>query len=124
MWKYNGSERPDFAEEPGPNEESVWDYPRPPKLLKDSRTVEVKWMDKTIALTTESVRVLETAAPPTFYLPPKDVKTDFFDKSSGSSFCEWKGKATYWNISIDGHILEKAAWSYEDPTPDFRDIAG
>lgn len=124
MWKYNGSERPDFAREPGPGEESVWDYPRPPAISQDSRTIEVKWMEKTIALTTESVRVLETASPPTFYLPPKDLKTEFITKAPGSSYCEWKGRATYWNITVHGNVLEKAAWSYEDPTPPFRSIAG
>ena len=124
MWNYNGSERPDFAEEPGPDEESVWDYPRPPELSKDSRKVEIKWMDKTMALTKEAIRVLETASPPTFYLPKNDVNTDFFKIAAGSSYCEWKGKATYWNISVDGKTLEKAAWSYENPTPAIQHIAG
>jgi len=124
MWKYDGSNRPDFAKEPDAGEESVWDYPRPPKLSKDSRTVEVKWMDQTIAKTTASVRVLETASPPTFYLPPDDVKTEFFEKATGSSFCEWKGRATYWNITVNGNTLHKAAWSYENPTPPFKGIAG
>ena len=124
MWKYDGTERPDFAKEPGPGEESVWDYPRPPKPVKDSRIVEVKWMNQRIAKTTTSVRVLETASPPTFYLPPDDVKTGLLEKAPGSSYCEWKGRATYWNISVDGNTLEKAAWSYENPTPAFKEIAG
>lgn len=124
MWKYNGSERPPFAEDPGAGEESVWDYPRPPVLSEDQRIVEVKWLDVTIASTSESVRVLETASPPTFYLPPKDVKTELFGKASGSTFCEWKGNATYWNITVKGTTLEKVAWSYNHPTSAFRDIAG
>ena len=44
MWRYNGKKRPEFANETGEGEESVWDYPRPPALSPDSRTVEVKWM--------------------------------------------------------------------------------
>ena len=124
MWKYDGTERPDFAKDPGPGEESVWDYPRPPKPVNDSRIVEVKWMNQTIAKTTTSVRVLETASPPTFYIPPDDVKTGLLEKAPGSSYCEWKGRATYWNISVDGNTLEKAAWSYENPTPAFKEIAG
>jgi len=124
MWKYNGSERPDFAKEPGPDEESVWDYPRPPEPVKDSRLVEVKWMDQTIAHSSESIRVLETASPPTFYLPAKDVMTDLFDEAPGSSFCEWKGKATYWNISFDGNRLQKAAWSYKHSSDRFQLIEG
>ena len=124
MWKYDGTERPDFAKEPGPGEESVWDYPRPPELVNDSRIVEVKWLNQRIAKTTTSVRVLETASPPTFYLPPDDVKTGLLEKAPGSSYCEWKGRATYWNISVDGNTLEKAAWSYENPTSGFKVIAG
>ncbi len=124
MWKYDGSERPDFAKNPGPGEESVWDYPRPPKIVKDSRIVVVKWMNQTIAKTTKSVRVLETASPPTFYLPPDDVKTELFEKTPGSSYCEWKGRAAYWNISVEGNTLQNAAWSYENPTPPFKRIAG
>lgn len=124
MWKYNGNERPPFAEQPKPEEESVWDYPRPPKLVDDKRTVEVKWNDHRIAHTTESKRVLETASPPTFYLPPKDVNTELFEEATGSSFCEWKGKATYWDIVLNDEKLKKIAWSYESPTPSFQEIAG
>lgn len=81
-------------------------------------------MNQTIAKTTKSVKVLETASPPTFYLPPDDVITKLFEKAPGSSYCEWKGKATYWNISVEGKRLEKAAWSYENPTHPFKKIAG
>lgn len=124
MWKYNGAERPPFAEVPGPGQESVWDYPRPPKLSKDNRAVEVKWRGQTIALTKASVRILETASPPTFYVPPEDVKRAFLSRAPGSSYCEWKGQATYWNVSIDSNTLEKAVWTYEDPNEPFREIAG
>lgn len=81
-------------------------------------------MGNTIAETSSSIRVLETASPPTFYLPPKDVNSDYLVKASGTSFCEWKGIATYWNITIDGNILEKAAWSYDAPTESFSAIKG
>ncbi|WP_340102639.1 DUF427 domain-containing protein [Rhodohalobacter sp. 8-1] len=124
MWKYNGETRPDFAKEPGDGEESVWDYPRPPSTVPDDRKVEVRWMGQLIAQTEKSIRVLETASPPTFYLPPTDVNTSYLKESSGSSFCEWKGSATYWNIEINGRVLENAAWLYEDPNPAFRSIAG
>lgn len=124
MWKYNGSTRPDFAETPGEDEESVWDYPRPPIVSPDHRLVEVHWMGQRIARTKKSVRVLETASPPTFYLPSVDVDEQFLRESTGSSFCEWKGQATYWNIELNGRSLQKAAWSYEKPNPSFRSITG
>ena len=124
MWKYNGTTRPDFAVEPGPGQESVWDYPRPPELSTDKRKIVVKWNGQVIASSNRAIRVLETASPPTFYLPPQDVNKDFMSESTGSSFCEWKGKATYWDITVDGRINDGAAWSYNNPTPAFRAITG
>ncbi|MFO7845278.1 MAG: DUF427 domain-containing protein [Balneolaceae bacterium] len=124
MWKYNGTNRPDFAVKPGPGQESVWDYPRPPKLSPDQRNVVVKWNGQVIASSNQAVRILETASPPTFYLPPKDVNTELLTESTGSSFCEWKGKATYWDITVARDINKGAAWSYDNPTPAFSSIAG
>jgi len=122
MWKYNGSERPPFAKEPGPGEESVWDYPRPPKLVPFYGRVEVKWLDTIIASTTEAFRILETASPPSFYLPPAHTDLKLFREATGSSFCEWKGKATYWDIEINGVSIENAAWSYNNPNPAYRSV--
>ena len=65
MWGYTGQERPPFAEPPGPGQESVWDYPRPPKLVVDHRRIVVKRGDLLIADARETYRVLETAGPPT-----------------------------------------------------------
>jgi uncharacterized protein (DUF427 family) len=124
MWKYNGENRPDFAQKPGKDEESVWDYPRPPEVVSDQRKVEVKWLGQLISRTTQSVRILETASPPTFYLPPADVNEELLREASGTSFCEWKGSATYWNIKVNNKTLEKAAWSYNKPNPAFRSLAG
>ena len=62
-WQHTGQKRPDFALEPGPCEESVWDYPRPPAIVDDSRDVQVFAADGTlVAACNNSKRVLETAA--------------------------------------------------------------
>lgn len=124
MWKYNGEQRPDFADKPKKGEESVWDYPRPPIVVDDDRLVVVKWMGQLIAQTIKAKRVLETASPPTFYISPNDVDEQSLRESSATSFCEWKGSATYYDIDIDGRTLERAAWSYNDPNPRFREIRG
>jgi len=122
-WRWDGSERPDFADEPGPGEESVWDYPRPPRLEEDDREVVVRHGELVVARTRHALRVLETASPPTFYLPPDDVRTDLLDGASGSSTCEWKGNARYWSLRTpDGEILERVAWSYPDPYPGFEEL--
>ncbi|MCL4799453.1 MAG: DUF427 domain-containing protein [Burkholderiales bacterium] len=118
MWEYRGQKRPPFAEAPGPGQESVWDYPRPPRLVADARRVEVRAGGATIARSARAVRVLETASPPTFYLPPEDVDRTLLVPAPGRSVCEWKGAARYWALA---HAPEEGAvaWSYPDPVPAF-----
>lgn len=72
-WHHRGEQRPPFAEEPGPGQESVWDYPRPPLVVPDRRTVEVAQAEGLVASTDQSVQLLETSHPPAFYLPPESV---------------------------------------------------
>ena len=124
MWRYNGEKRPDFANKTGKGEESVWDYPRPPALSPDQRTVEVRWMGKQIAHSSKTIRLLETASPPGFYIPQEDVDMAFFKKNDRSSFCEWKGAASYYDLHLEDNVLPMAAWSYENPNPSFIAIAG
>ncbi|MGD2270617.1 MAG: DUF427 domain-containing protein [Desulfobacterales bacterium] len=85
MWTYRGQQRPDFAVVPGPGQESVWDHPRPPKLVRDGRLVEVYHDDKMVASSSRAYRVLETASPPSFYIPPQDVNWRLLDSVPGSS---------------------------------------
>ena len=121
MWKYQGQVRPDFADMPAPGQESVWDYPRPPKLAADSRRVEVVYGDLTIASSDGCFRVLETASPPTFYIPPADVNWQYVSAAAGRSVCEWKGAASYWALSSDPQ-LGAVGWSYPQPPPAFEAI--
>ena len=73
LWEYRGQKRPDFAITPGEGQESVWDYPRPPRIVPDTRRVEVRSGGVLIASSIAALRILETASPPTFYLPAADV---------------------------------------------------
>jgi uncharacterized protein (DUF427 family) len=123
LWKHRGQNRPAFAIEPGPGQESVWDYPRPPRLVPDRRLVEVRAGELTVARSTRAVRVLETASPPTFYLPREDVRTDLLRPAPGSSFCEWKGRAGYFDLVVGETVIERAAWTYERPFEAFSGIA-
>ena len=123
-WSHRGARRPDWAIEPGPGEESVWDYPRPPRLEDDARLVRVLCGSTIIAESRRTLRILETASPPTFYIPPQDVRTDLLSRARGASLCEWKGSATYWSLCIDGQELPNVAWSYEQPFADFTRILG
>lgn len=109
--------------EPGPGQESVWDYPRPPRLERSERRIRVVHAGRTVAETTAAWRILETSQPPAFYLPPRDVDTDLLRSAAGRSFCEWKGAATYWDVVVGEAVASKAAWSYRDPTPAFAPIS-
>lgn len=115
MWRYVGDERPAFAIAPGPGQESVWDYPRPPRIEPDAREIVVCAGTLEIVRTRRALRVLETASPPTFYLPWDDVRRECFIAAPGSSHCEWKGAARYWTVVADGQRFEAAAWSYPEP---------
>jgi len=123
-WRYYGQERPAFALEPGAGQESVWDYPRPPRIEQESREVIVRVGDVVLAQTHAACRVLETASPPTFYIPRADVKDEYLRPAGGSSRCEWKGTARYWTVSVPPVVLESVGWSYDDPHPEFESIRG
>ncbi len=122
MWKFTGQSRPSFAVEPQSDQESVWDYPRPPICVEDTREVIVRSGDVVIAQTSNAIRVLETASPPTFYLPPADVDLGKLVPATGSSYCEWKGAATYWSVTNHDEEIPRAAWSYEQPSERFHVI--
>ena len=121
MWKYKGQKRPSFALEPGEGQESVWDYPRPPRIEPDRRTVEVFGPNGLIARSSLSIRVCETASPPTFYLPPKDVRLELLVATRDRSYCEWKGHASYWALA-GGRSSRPVGWSYPSPLPAFSAI--
>ena len=121
MWQYRGQKRPDFAVEPKPGQESVWDYTRPPRLVPDKRLVEVYFADDMIASSNATYRVLETAHPPSFYIPPQDVTWNLLKSASGSSMCEWKGVARYWALASNPP-LGVVGWCYSNPTPPFERI--
>jgi uncharacterized protein (DUF427 family) len=123
-WRYHGQERPPFAEIPGAGQESVWDYPRPPRLDRDARHVRVCLGDVVVAESSRAVRVCETASPPTFYLPPKDVNTELLRPAAGGSYCEWKGTAVYYTLRAGGRTVERAVWAYPRPLPAFDELAG
>ncbi len=107
---------------PGPGQESVWDYPRPPSLEPVADRLRVVFADEIIADTQSGYRVLETSHPPVYYIPPSHVRREVLEAAAGSSFCEFKGRAHYWTLALTGVRSENAAWSYPDPSPSFRPI--
>ena len=108
--------------EPKAGQESVWDYPRPPKLDQTSKHLNIIFSGETIAETNRAFRVLETSHPPVYYFPPEDVRMEFITQNSNSSFCEWKGRASYYAIAAGDKRVENAAWFYANPTKIFAEI--
>jgi uncharacterized protein (DUF427 family) len=110
--------------EPGPGQESVWDYPRPPRLEPTDAHVIVEHGGETIADTRRALRVLETSQPPAFYIPPDDVRMDLLVPTRSHTFCEWKGQASYYSVRVGGQEVADAAWTYPHPVPAFAPIGG
>jgi uncharacterized protein (DUF427 family) len=108
----------------GVGQESVWDYPRPPRVELSTDLVEVVFGGVTIVSTRRAVRVLETSHPPTYYLPFDDTAMEYFSPgSAGGSFCEWKGMASYLTLTVGNSALVDVAWTYPKPTRGFEAIA-
>lgn len=107
---------------PGPGEESVWDYPRPPRLEGFPGHIQVIFNCRVIADTRKAKRVLETSHPPVYYIPPEDIDMQYLEKSSGASFCEWKGQAFYCAVVVGQRRADRAAWYYPDPAETFEAI--
>ncbi|AQT81764.1 hypothetical protein B1R94_24700 [Mycolicibacterium litorale] len=111
-------------ERPGPGQESVWDYPRPPRLEAFSGRITVELGGTMIVTTDRGWRVLETSHPPTYYLPADAFAAGVLRPAPGSSWCEWKGQARYFDVVTDSAVATKAAWTYPRPAPGFEPIAG
>jgi uncharacterized protein (DUF427 family) len=102
---------------PEPGQESVWDYPRPPRVEPTSRRIQVTFNGLVVADTTSAKRVVETSHPPVYYIPPEDVRLDVLRAAGGPTHCEWKGQASYYDLVVGDRTVERAAWTYPDPAP-------
>ncbi|CAN5195525.1 DUF427 domain-containing protein [soil metagenome] len=109
--------------EPGPGQESVWDYPRPPSRERSGRHVQVRLGGQLIADSTAPWRVCETSHPPVYYLPRADIADGVLTPGDGGSYCEFKGAAAYWHVSGGGTQQRNAGWSYPHPTGAFAEMA-
>ncbi len=111
--------------EPGPGQESVWDYPRPPRVEAVPERLRVVVDGELLADTTRGHRVLETAGAPVYYFHHDDVRMERLTASTRRTICEWKGAATYHTfVGRGGRQVEDVAWSYEAPNPGYEAIRG
>lgn len=108
---------------PGPDQESVWDYPRPPRAVADTRIVHIVHAGVEIVRSSRAIRVLETSHPPTWYVPMADVAAGVLQPVEQSSFCEWKGMARYYDLRVGEHHVPAVAWGYPAVDAKFPELA-
>ncbi len=109
---------------PKPGQESVWDYPRPAILEDTNKHLKVIFNGIILAETNKGKRVLETSHPPGYYIPPENVKQEYLIQNTKKTFCEWKGWACYYDISIGNKYVKNAVWQYLNPTSSFLPLKG
>lgn len=102
--------------------ESVWDYPRPPRVDPSTERVVVTHRGVVLADTTSSLRVLETSHPPTYYLPRSAFAEGVLQPGEGASWCEWKGRAAYFDLVVGDEVLPAIAWTYPNPSKGFEQL--
>lgn len=110
--------------EPGPGQESVWDYPRPPRIESCSRHIVVRMGEVDIADSSSALRLLERAHPPVYYVPPQHVRLELLTLNRYHTNCEYKGMASYYDLELDGRLVSNVAWVYADPEPEYASIRG
>lgn len=103
--------------------ESVWEYPRPPRVEASACHIRVVVDGIVVADTRRAVRVLETSHPPGWYIPAQDVRMDLLRPTDRHTVCEYKGAASYYTISAGGRDRVDAAWTYPQPLPGYEAIA-
>ena len=108
--------RPDPA---GPGQESVWSFPRPAVAEPCAGHIVIEHFGLIVADTRAAIRTLETSHPPSYYIPPADITPGVLRRAEGSSYCEWKGAAVYWDVVIECAVLRQVGWSYPNPTRGF-----
>lgn len=105
-----------------PGQESVWDYPRPPRLERVHARVQIDLGGERVVDTDDVVRVLETSHPPVYYLPIAAFG-EALEPADGASFCEFKGAARYFDVRGGSATAQRAAWNYPRPLPGYEELA-
>lgn len=103
----------------GLGQESVWSFPRPAIAQPSDAHIVIEHCGRIIADTRSAIRTLETSHPPSYYIPRADIAPDVLRRAKGTSFCEWKGAASYWDVTVTDVVLPRVGWSYANPTPAF-----
>lgn len=107
-----------------PGQESVWDYPRPPRLEACAEWVRIECDGLLLAESCQTLRMLETSHPPVYYIPETDIRKEFLRPSQRASWCEWKGQAGYVHVQLPDRLITNAGWFYPNPSPSYSQLKG
>ncbi|MGL5866273.1 MAG: DUF427 domain-containing protein [Dermatophilaceae bacterium] len=113
-----------MPDQPGPGQESAWEYPRPPRVESSAETIEIRLGGVVVARSTRALRILETSHPPSYYVPREDFSPESLHLTAGSSWCEFKGEAAYFDVIGADAVARASAWAYPRPSRGFEVIAG
>ncbi|MEQ9671725.1 DUF427 domain-containing protein [Coleofasciculus sp. G2-EDA-02] len=109
---------------PSPGQESVWDYPRPPRIEDVTKPIKIIFNGEVIAETRRAKRVIETSHPPNYFIPVDDIKMEYLTPSSHSTYCEWKGRASYYTLRVGDREAKNVAWYYTKIFPAYEELIG
>lgn len=123
-WRNFARQRPEHTPKPSSAQESVWDYPRPPRVESVMAVISVVHRGVTIACSQQAYRVIETSGAPVYYIPTDDIDMQYLQPIELQTLCEWKGSSTYFDVKVGDSNAEAAAWSYPEPWGEFALIAG
>ncbi|WP_260597415.1 DUF427 domain-containing protein [Sphingomonas endolithica] len=105
-----------------PGQQSVWSFPRPAIAVPTAVHIVIEHAGLVLADTKASISTLETSHPPTYYIPRADIASNALRRAEGTSFCEWKGAAVYWDVVLGDTVLPRVGWSYPTPTAPFASL--
>ncbi len=109
---------------PGPGQESVWDYPRPPRLETVDKHIRIIFNHELVADTHRAKRILETSHPPNYYIPLDDIRAEYLTPSTHATYCEWKGRANYYGLQVGDRQAQAVAWYYPKISPAYAELKG
>ena len=109
-------------------DEQVFGHARNPyhriDCVRSQRQLKARTRGIVLVDTRDVVSLFETASAPRLYVEKRHVRMEHLVASATTSYCPYKGYASYWSAQVQGELVPDIAWSYEDPTPESRRIAG
>ena len=86
--------------------------------------VRVTLGDQLVAETSAPLRLAESTLPVVWYVPLADVDQNLLERSDTSTYCPFKGHASYWSLKVAGNLVPDALWAYEDPFDECAELVG